>query len=279
MAKRVKGKVLPTPSELIEWEWWWWLIPGTILWVLAWTARKIARGCVVWWRKSPRSVFFALAAATFVVVLIAVIYLLSGGDTAPKVVTPEGGAIPETVDVDFADVDIEASADGDVNINVNIANPWVLPPRTEPLPPEIEPPIEPPTEPSPEIVGHITHEQMIYLLRDIFPFADQRGAEEQLFDVTTIGDIEYFLSYLSPGVFDSQGDYVAFLIGEFSLWTGGENIPIIEVKESDGEMFAVTIVSGGDWQDRWIVLKLAPDGTLTAMSKPDKRDIIFVVAH
>jgi hypothetical protein len=142
-------------------------------------------------------------------------------------------------------------------------------------PPEVERRTEPP---SPQIVGHMTHEEMIYLLRDIFPFAFQRGAEEQVFDIPTRSDIEQFLQTCSfPSTFNSQGDLMEFLRGNFYSWSQGENIPLGEVKVSDSEFFAITIASGGNWQGQWMVLRINADGSLTAINSPDTREVSVVV--
>lgn len=95
---------------------------------------------------------------------------------------------------------------------------------------------------NPQIVGQVSHRQMIEFLRKVFPNAEFRGVEEAEFDLTNKSEIERFLDEMPERNFSDQGDFVWFLMGEFTNQSGWENIPIGWAKVSDGDFYAVVVV-------------------------------------
>jgi len=96
----------------------------------------------------------------------------------------------------------------------------------------------------PQIVGQLSHRQMIEFLRDVFPKAEFRGVEEAEFDLTSKGEIERFLDEMPERSFSDNGDFIFSLMGQFTNQSGWEDIPIGWAKKSDGEFYAVTVVKG-----------------------------------
>ena len=98
---------------------------------------------------------------------------------------------------------------------------------------------------APQVVGSITHRQMIEFLREVFPNAEFRGVEEAEFDLTNKSEVERFLDEMPERSFSDQGDLVWRLMGEFTGQSGWEDIPIGWAKVSDGEFYPITVVKEG----------------------------------
>lgn len=96
----------------------------------------------------------------------------------------------------------------------------------------------------PDIVGIISHNEIIDLLREYFPYAMFRGVEAPEFKLTTLEEIERFLQEDDTDILpigENKGDYIFRLIGEFSQ-PGWEEIPVGWIKESDGDINIIVIV-------------------------------------
>ena len=108
----------------------------------------------------------------------------------------------------------------------------------------------------PLVVGSISHQDMICLLREKFPEASWRGAESSSFDLTSLSEVQRFLN---EDLTDEEGladesDYIFRLMGSFNQ-PGWEQIPVGWAKVSDGDFYMIVVVEVVEGEK---VYKLAP---------------------